>query len=253
MKPCRSKKAFTLIELLVVIAIIAILAAILFPVFAQAKGAAKKTQCLSNMKQLGTGLMMYSSDYDDMFFRTGWLCGMWTDIDYGPMPDLLYPYTKNAQIWTCPNFTQGYWAFNEPDLSRDFPKCKSKMIKSTSDYKLGYGTNALLMLGYLRDAPYSQTELENIAQTGIFGESNGQDGSFVGYCIDKGDGYHRYWLNSDPNQWWFYGWARHTDGSNHVFADGHAKFSKPALTKESGVYWGYYPGVRVDPDNTPCK
>src|SRR5580658_9982218 len=60
------KKAFTLIELLVVIAIIAILAAILFPVFAQAKEASKKTVCLSNNKQIGLGLYMYCNDYDDM-------------------------------------------------------------------------------------------------------------------------------------------------------------------------------------------
>lgn len=61
------KRAFTLIELLVVIAIIAILAAILFPVFAQAKDAAKKTSALSNVKQSGTSLMIYTTDYDDMF------------------------------------------------------------------------------------------------------------------------------------------------------------------------------------------
>ncbi len=60
------RKAFTLIELLVVIAIIAILAAILFPVFAQAKAAAKATASLSNMKQIGTGMLLYSGDYDDV-------------------------------------------------------------------------------------------------------------------------------------------------------------------------------------------
>ena len=61
------RPAFTLIELLVVIAIIAILAAILFPVFAQARESARQTACLSNQKQLGTGLMMYAQDYDETF------------------------------------------------------------------------------------------------------------------------------------------------------------------------------------------
>src|SRR5579859_6096079 len=63
----RRRSAFTLIELLVVIAIIAILAAILFPVFAQAKAAAKKASALSNVKQIDLGSLMYSNDYDDMF------------------------------------------------------------------------------------------------------------------------------------------------------------------------------------------
>ncbi|RYG29275.1 prepilin-type N-terminal cleavage/methylation domain-containing protein, partial [bacterium] len=66
-----SRRAFTLIELLVVIAIIAILAAILFPVFAQAKEAAKKTTCLSNLKELGTAGILYANDTDDTFPNTG--------------------------------------------------------------------------------------------------------------------------------------------------------------------------------------
>src|SRR5205809_1542571 len=69
----RSKRTgFTLIELLVVIAIIAILAAILFPVFAQARESARKTACLSNCKQLGTGAMMYVQDYDEMYPCNSW-------------------------------------------------------------------------------------------------------------------------------------------------------------------------------------
>ncbi len=69
MQPLRHR-AFTLIELLVVIAIIAILAAILFPVFAQARAAARKTMCLSNMKQITLAMLMYSSDWDERFART---------------------------------------------------------------------------------------------------------------------------------------------------------------------------------------
>jgi prepilin-type N-terminal cleavage/methylation domain-containing protein len=98
------RKAFTLIELLVVIAIIAILAAILFPVFAQAKAAAKKSVCLSNLKQIGLGMMMYINDYDDAY--APWAANI-PPINGGNTsfmpPDLqLMPYVKNDQIWRCP-------------------------------------------------------------------------------------------------------------------------------------------------------
>jgi prepilin-type N-terminal cleavage/methylation domain-containing protein len=91
---CKSKHVgFTLIELLVVIAIIAILAAILFPVFAQAREKARQTSCLSNLKQIGLGAMMYAQDYDETFF-SGWGSGG------GPEPGLIIwrvtilPYVK---------------------------------------------------------------------------------------------------------------------------------------------------------------
>jgi len=107
----QSRNAFTLIELLVVIAIIAILAAILFPVFAQAKLAAKKASDLSNVKQIGLAQLMYTNDYDDMYMAseledhsnncpaafTGAPVGNWT-----PWEALIYPYTKNGQIFISP-------------------------------------------------------------------------------------------------------------------------------------------------------
>jgi prepilin-type N-terminal cleavage/methylation domain-containing protein/prepilin-type processing-associated H-X9-DG protein len=101
--------AFTLIELLVVIAIIAILAAILFPVFAQAREKARSAACLSNMKQLGLSIMMYIEDYDETYPTSVDQC---IDMDSTPYSFLLwshrvYPYVKNPQIWVCPSNNQG--------------------------------------------------------------------------------------------------------------------------------------------------
>ncbi|MFN3648875.1 MAG: DUF1559 domain-containing protein [Armatimonadota bacterium] len=135
------RRGFTLIELLVVIAIIAILAAILFPVFAQAREKARQASCLSNLKQIGAGLMMYSQDYDeeypmgtygsprnwevnpDVEGNQGWndCTGLWAGVNPGdggaPLTGCAYgadfyrtvatiqigPYTKNMQIWYCPS------------------------------------------------------------------------------------------------------------------------------------------------------
>lgn len=98
-------KGFTLIELLVVIAIIAILAAILFPVFAQARESARSTSCLSNMKQIGLALRMYSTDYDEKFPN----CRIYIDPSVGccnlsmTWKNVCQPYIKNKGIWGCPS------------------------------------------------------------------------------------------------------------------------------------------------------
>ncbi|MBS1700993.1 MAG: prepilin-type N-terminal cleavage/methylation domain-containing protein [Armatimonadetes bacterium] len=104
MKMKRVLRAFTLIELLVVIAIIAILAAILFPVFAQAKAAAKQSACLSNMHQVGVSMMLYTSDESDMYPT---LLPITSPINSGGDPYMPYdmaimPYIKNTQIFHCP-------------------------------------------------------------------------------------------------------------------------------------------------------
>ena len=97
----QAKKGFTLIELLVVIAIIAILAAILFPVFAKAREKARQTTCLNNMKQIGNGLMMYVQDYDETY--PGWVAGLCNPAG----PDNLNPYIKNLSVWQCPSGYKG--------------------------------------------------------------------------------------------------------------------------------------------------
>src|SRR5258706_4905820 len=106
------QRGFTLIELLVVIAIIAILAAILFPVFAQARAKARQTSCLSNVKQLTLGMTMYAQDYDETFPTWAW----WASSPYSPgvvsyrkdhfeslWINAIYPYVKNGQIYSCPD------------------------------------------------------------------------------------------------------------------------------------------------------
>ena len=136
--PSASRKAtgFTLIELLVVIAIIAILAAILFPVFAKARDKARQTSDLSNMKQITLGALMYIQDYDETMLSPALrTCGINGAADRpfgGPIwsnnwrvwPELIYPYVKNTQLFTSPNRTDspfyGY-GINVNSSNDDYP------------------------------------------------------------------------------------------------------------------------------------
>jgi prepilin-type N-terminal cleavage/methylation domain-containing protein/prepilin-type processing-associated H-X9-DG protein len=103
MRSASANRAFTLIELLVVIAIIAILAAILFPVFAQAREQARRISCLSNVRQSGLGYQMYTQDYDEMtpsvaeYLATASITDFW---------DLTQPYIKSVNLFFCPDYTK---------------------------------------------------------------------------------------------------------------------------------------------------
>jgi prepilin-type N-terminal cleavage/methylation domain-containing protein/prepilin-type processing-associated H-X9-DG protein len=97
-------RAFTLIELLVVIAIIAVLAAILFPVFAKARESARRGSCGSNLRQIGLAMLQYSQDFDEEMVRSNYAC--WSCATQSPnlkWMDVIYPYVKNEQVFRCPS------------------------------------------------------------------------------------------------------------------------------------------------------
>ena len=98
------QKGFTLIELLVVIAIIAILAAILFPVFARARENARKSTCQSNLKQIGLAAMQYTQDYDETLVH-------YNLANIGGWDKMLEPYLKNTGVLRCPSGPQGVLAY----------------------------------------------------------------------------------------------------------------------------------------------
>lgn len=110
--------AFTLIELLVVIAIIAILAAILFPVFGRARENARRSSCQSNLKQIGLGIAQYSQDYDEnqIPMGTGIPIGG-SDLAYTGWQDLVQPYVKSLQVFKCPSNTNTEKAYKNVDAS----------------------------------------------------------------------------------------------------------------------------------------
>jgi prepilin-type N-terminal cleavage/methylation domain-containing protein/prepilin-type processing-associated H-X9-DG protein len=97
------RSAFTLIELLVVIAVIAILAAVLFPVFARARENARRSSCQSNLKQIGLGLLQYSQDYDEKLVRAWSGSKNGTDANSNRWMDAIYPYVKSEQVFNCPS------------------------------------------------------------------------------------------------------------------------------------------------------
>ena len=121
--PCRS--AFTLIELLVVIAIIAVLAALLFPVFARARESGRKAVCLSNEKQIGTALLIYMQDYDETQPRRQ------NDAALTSWRKDIMSYLKNAQVFTCPSNP------NNSLLSRDNPET----MNDDPGFHVSYGLN----------------------------------------------------------------------------------------------------------------
>lgn len=233
--PRRDATAFTLIELLVVIAIIAILAAILFPVFAQAREKARQASCLSNTKQLATGLLMYLQDYDETFYphvteRTAPAGTPDTLVDRAPYSykTKLDPYVKNGQIYRCPSAP----AWPAPAAGRWF----------TTDYGNNHNeanlVNASQRAWYLANPDFGfneNTTLASIDRSASF-ITIAEAGRASGLA-SRGGLYPQPWAFDDAalpdasQQARFK--ARHNGGGNIAYADGHAKWTRPEKTWRS--------------------
>lgn len=249
-----NRLGFTLIELLVVIAIIAILAAILFPVFAQAREKARQTSCLSNCKQIGLGIGMYIQDNDGTVFNCpypGPSAGVYTPTLTIFWTEAVMPYIKNQQIFTCPSNSGTTGTANYPPVN----------------YKIQYGLNERILGRYPWDpgtvtAPVNEAALQRPAELGIIsdtwtdpGGTYGQIWSSFGCGVDtNNDGKKEwYWCSSNPKTAvWNYGVPRHSGGINVVFFDGHAKFSGPPSKNPTAAGdhdFNYYRNAKVMDDD----
>jgi prepilin-type processing-associated H-X9-DG protein len=191
-----------LIELLVVIAIIAILAAILFPVFAQAREKARSTACLNNCKQIGTGLAMYLQDYDGMY-PFSWFGEYGFDV-------ALHPYIKNTGVWACPS-------------NKLPPQTWPGYVKAgLGGLVRSYAMNGGVSTDQLR-TPISESSITNPADTIMMLETTDT------YKGTRGPDHETY-IKTRNDVCYHVPFKIHQGGSNYVFCDGHAKWLRVEST-----------------------
>lgn len=222
--PHKSKnQAFTLIELLVVIAIIAILAAILFPVFARARENARRSSCTSNLKQIGLGILQYTQDYDERFplARTNNIAlpangtNAATVANDVPWQFVIQPYVKSAQLFKCPSNTSTGFQNNSNGIIPISYVCN------------GTGNNAGVV-GFGGDRPMNAygvsgngvalAQIESSAQVILVGENTTRNEP-------------EFWDTPDLT---FQG---HLGMTNFLFCDGHVKSLKPTATGTPVNLW----------------
>jgi len=199
----RNQNGFTLIELLVVIAIIAILAAILFPVFAKVREKARQTSCTSNMKQIGLAMLQYAQDNDEYAPLQGNMAAgcdqnnanckaqsLWSATMWG-----IYPYVKSGGVYKCPD---------------DSTKWASSYLVNNNLYgSLAIYDSPAISVAFVEGMVYGQPDAWAPNRPGDF--DNGLNGDYTVFCV------------ADRLM------ARHMDGTmtNILFADGHVKVSRP--------------------------
>lgn len=259
------KKAFTLIELLVVIAIIAILAAILFPVFAQAREKARSISCLSNMKQIGTAAMMYVQDYDERFPSDAGMarpaCPAALDGDWGKDFWMFhfYPYikqragniqNKGASVFNCPSGT----TLQEMDMTGDYV-CYAftdqwlqqnwNIVRGANGAFAWYNSYALNE--HLADAEFPNIEGPELARWEAPADSfmilEANKSEMEGDELSRAPG-------SFAENNWIGLQLRHSGGLNITYLDGHAKWRKGSYraglssSNATRANWNFPPGSR---------
>ena len=263
-------KGFTLIEILVVIAIIALLAAILFPVFARARENARRSSCQSNLKQVGLGVLQYAQDYDEVMVpawlegdcsagqgwqptkSTGFSCNSGSATNFKWM-DMIYPYVKSEQIFNCPSAPRSIPRYTQASSTNYGHYTANLGYRSSGDtknppfsyYTAGTTSGALsvpIKLAQIQ-APVTTvlvTETRSVSYSGAancvftFGNSSGSnvpDFSFREIGADGADRSIRTWIFDGNNPDGIIG-ERHLETINVLWADGHVKAVKLATIAE---------------------
>ncbi|BDI29944.1 hypothetical protein CCAX7_19950 [Capsulimonas corticalis] len=219
------KAGFTLIELLVVIAIIAILAAILFPVFAKAREKARQASCLSNEKQIGLGILQYVQDSDETYPLSD-RTGCWEQSTY--------PYVKSVNVYKCPSNPDS--SLNIPRNEVQDPAFYGGNVPAT--FPVSYGMNNFLgespsgaggkaqTLAFIREPASRIMIAERHVDTGGDPNNDGDNQNAVG------------WTDWDAGKWSRALFAGHTGRMNVLFCDGHVKGMKPTQTATPVNMWG---------------
>lgn len=219
-------KAFTLIELLVVIAIIAILAAILFPVFATARAKAKQTECLSNINQLNKGMLLYVSDYDDhmiTYHFFNWADGFANDVKTGAANR----YIKSPDVFRCPMDNMERWGAGGVKVKGTYSYTINGYLTGSTPYSWSDTRMGKVKMSYFQEP----------ARTPSFVEEKGINE------ITWGDAADNYWgindarfVNVDKTG------GRHQGKSNLAYLDGHTKTVIRNLVwissrNDDGTFW----------------
>ncbi|MBW3622209.1 MAG: DUF1559 domain-containing protein [Armatimonadetes bacterium] len=234
----RSPRGFTLIELLVVIAIIAILAAILFPVFAKARDRARQSGCFNNMKQISLGTIMYAQDHDEMLPSSHW----------GAYIFVIRKHIGSAQVWRCPSNSGGYYIVYGDHITGRHEVMRTPEIPD-GKWPNSYVINDDVIKGTF-DSPLrtSLSDIKYPSSTPMLGEAeNERDGDAEYFEHRVSPVVAPETLGATRGQWESSGWCEHVrggktsshmhpwhnSGGNFGYADGHAKWSKtvPALYK----------------------